>query len=243
MGLPNMFTTGLTFFIKKVLSIIVPSQIKLLLLGNTTTDGSQSHQSIANIRGVTVNPTITKFGQGSLQFDGATNYLQSVGSDDYNFGTNPFTVECYIYVTGNSLPAGGATHGTLLSSYNVTGWIFLVQGDATTTGTGLIVQVNSSQFAWPYPISQNAWHHVVWMGDGTNMYFGADGTLSSPIPYGNVTNVNSYGSLNIGALLWTIYDRYYNGNIEQLRITKGKMLYSGTTYTPPAQLNDYSMFV
>jgi len=236
-----MFTTGLTFF-KKLVSIIIPNQIQLLLLGSTTSDSSSKNRPVTNFGNVWVTTAISKFGQGSLSFDGATQYLQYPGSGDFDFGSAPFTVETFVYIAGNSIANSGATHAAILSAFNSGGWIFLVQGDGSNTGTGLIVQITSAQYSWPQTISHNQWHHVVWCGDGTNMYFGLDGVLSAPISYSGQSINGSGNPMNVGALKWLTYDRYLNGNLEQLRITKGLMLYSGSTYNVPSQLNDYSSF-
>jgi hypothetical protein len=163
-----------------------------------------------------------------MYFDGTGDYLTIPAVPSYFLGTGDFTVECWYKSTGttasNSLLVGWfpsntpgvwglKVHSTVVRfTYNVTGFV-----DITTTTN---------------VVTDTLWHHIAVSRSGTNLYIFVDGTLVS-----TTTNVSaSMGSttqpLSIG--FQTQDNTYLTGYIDDLRITKGKALYTAN-FTPPTQ--------
>ena len=89
--------------------------------------------------GVVTKQTTKKFGAASGYFPGSA-YLSCPASEDFNFGTGAFTLEGWIYLTANSATDGSGLKAAILSttmSANAGGFAFGVNGDGTTTGTGI----------------------------------------------------------------------------------------------------------
>jgi hypothetical protein len=228
----------------------------LLLQADGTGSGSQNQTFLD---GSTNNFFITRNGnttQGSFSpFSQAPgywgNYFNPSNSDELRvadnaalrLGSSDFTIECWFYMTGNSQTDGGSwVRGTLLSKVqdNNNYWnMFLNSGVGVNTGAngatfsvgvgGSFQEVSSSA-----PISQNAWHHiaVVRNGSGSNnlkIYIDgvsvATGTLSS----------NDANTGGLGVAYWNYSDAAYrfhfNGYISNARVIKGTALYTAN-FTP-----------
>ena len=84
------------------------SSVSLLLHGNgingstTITDNSPSPKTVTAVGNAQISTAQSKFGGGSIAFDGTGDYLTTPNNSDYQFGTSDFTVECWINTTDTS---------------------------------------------------------------------------------------------------------------------------------------------
>ena len=195
-------------------------------------------QTVGNVQ---IDTTTKKFGTGSLEFDGTGDYLTVLNNPAFSFGTGDFTIECWVYIAANSSPDGGGNRTAgLFSAYAASGvvsrgYTFEIEGNASTTGTGLSFYNNNSgtqiSLIATTTISQGTWHHVAVCRSGTttrlflNGSSVASGTLSNQ-------NVNSDYSITIGRLGYASYLQEFNGYIDDLRVTKGVARYT-SNFTPP----------
>lgn len=217
-------------------------------------DGLNNSVEIGEIKGHT--PTVngnakistaqSKFGGSSLLLDGTGDYLSFATSADWDFAAGDFTIECWVYISANSIPdAGGyrsASIASVWTSSSVRGWSFALVGDSTTTGTGITFDTwdtagNATIYRATVSISQGVWHHLaLTVASGTRNLF-LDGSLLSAVPSSagtGYTQANSFSNpMTIGATLNTSYPLCLNGYIDDLRITKGVARYTAT-FTPPA---------
>ncbi len=178
---------------------------------------SVGKQNLVSYGNVTTSP-IRKIGQSSLYFDGNGDYL-TASSNDFNFGTNDFTIEAWVY------PISGGTWYSIFDTRNANGsngCVFLLSSaNALYIGNG-VTSVGSANGVVPY----NVWSHVAVSRvsgtatlyvNGVNVGSGALGTSYS------LTNAR------IGA---SFDSYYYSGYIDGLRITKGVARYTAA-FTPP----------
>lgn len=201
--------------------------------GSTTfTDNSPIGNTVTAVN-TTVSTSRFKFGTGSGVFSGASNScLKLPAGATWNFSTGDWTVEMFVYVT----------------SYNAqTSRLFqTADGDLavsiymTMDNVGNLVLSASSNGVFPpnlfsgsaaTPIGLNAWTHVAYVRNGNQFtaYINGVGTLIATTAsslYYNAAAVPVIGGQ-------TTPQRSLNGNIDEVRITKGVARYTAN-FTPPA---------
>jgi hypothetical protein len=230
------------------------SQVSLLLHGNP--DGS------GNILDSSPTPkTISKFGNAAsatppsypnsnsafgnaIALDGTGDYLTVPVSSDLSFGTSDFTLECWFYIAANSSPdIGNNRNAALVSSANgFSNFMLLaILGNPTTTGTALSFQNFAAgvgnEILYTGTIAKTTWHHVavVRSGTTTSIYFNGTSVASGTLTGQAINQVNPTW---IGGLNLTGYNNWFNGYIDDLRITKGIARYTANFSVPTAQFPD-----
>jgi hypothetical protein len=193
--------------------------------GSTTfTDNSPNNFTVTSTNGAKITSSISKFGGSSGFFDGTNDYLSL--SSDTKFAistTEDYTVECWVnfrtvqdcafwQTTNNPSSADGPfwfgyATGKLLSSRHGSG---LYEVSATwTPSTGI-------------------WYHVsVTRASGTVRLF-VDGIVIA-------TNVSTQNGISFtqsgGAVGLLTTPAYFNGYLDELRVTKGVARYTGSFVT------------
>lgn len=205
--------------------------------GSTTfTDFSLNPKTMTANGNAQISTAQSKWGGSSGLFDGTGDYLSTPGSADFNFGTAPFTIEFWIRsnttqvrsaVVGQ-VPANGTTNG---------GWYITTR---IASGSNLqFTYFNGTTFvdfaASPsVGLNSNTWRHVAVCRDGVNLYLVSDGSLRRHFTTFSASQAIGSNSidLNIG---WNLFNNtYYNGYINDLRITKGICRYTGIYTVPTA---------
>ena len=172
---------------------------------------------------VVVNSSIVKYGTGSMYFDGNGDYLTTLASQDFVIGSGDFTIEAWINpanVTGNKAIAGIfiAVSG---------GWYFGLSGSTLRFSSGFVDYDGTSSMVG------NTWYHVACTKSSGLLRLFVNGSQ-----VGTTTNVSAQNwavknPLYIGVLnnetTW-----YFNGYIDDLRITKGVARYTAN-FTPETQ--------
>lgn len=178
-----------------------------------------------------------KFGTASGLLDG-NDYLTSPDSDDWDFGTGDFTVECQTMF--NALPGAGAQI-TFISHYGGTGengiWTFTMENN------GGILTLTSYIFDGGF---RNVGNHVVTLSTGVfyhfamvrvsgTIYFFCAGILvgSASCPW----NLTHAGSLVLGIGGQSNGSRCINGWIDEVLVNKGTGKWT-SNFTPP--IADYT---
>ena len=203
-----------------------PDTYTQLLIQSDTTDGSTTFTDSSS-----TGHTITaygdthhetdqkKFGDTSIHFDGTGDYLTIPAHNDWDFGTGPYTIECWIKTSAGS--------GWIINQANSdTGIRFCV--GANGTGSAGTIQMNEqvsnldSYLNGSTDISDGAWHHVVVTrgdaGSATKIY--VDGTLDAT----GSTHSKNFDNDNVMYIGTRAGHggNYFNGYIEELRISKSQ---------------------
>jgi hypothetical protein len=189
--------------------------------------------------------TQSKFGGYSAYFDGSGDYLTVPNSADFYLG-NDFTVECWFYISGNSVPdADTMRAANLVNTWGnaaaISGWALNILGSTTTTGTGLSFATWNNGVGTirnaTVSIAQGSWNHacVTCSAGVCKMFLNGVSITLTPVNVGagyalanNFTN-----NLHIGLTLSPGYPLPLNGYIDDLRITKGVARYT-SDFTPPS---------
>ena len=174
-----------------------------------------------------VSTSVVKYGTGSMKFNGTTDYLNSPISPQLVFGTGNFTIEGWFYfnsVASGQQPVSGYTAG---NNENYAWYM-------TSTG-GLAYYLSSTGNSWNIAnnvtmgtVSANTWTHIALVRNGstfTPYINGVAGTTSS-----SSSAIYSSGTgITLGAYANAFF---FNGYIDDFRITKGIARYTAN-FTPP----------
>jgi len=227
------------------------ADVKLLIHGNVGssqnfTDSSLSNHTITVGGASTHSTTQSKFSGGSIYFNGSGDYLNIPDSSDFDFGSGAFTVDCWIYFTVSTGSGyyGLAVQGRGGGSGSSSWWFGLHENKISTwlstSGSGWSTWSDDTGPA----LNDGAWHHLAWVGDGTNVKGYVDGTLYHTITQGTLNN--STRTVDIGASRNSSEDYttqafgLSQGFMDEVRIIKGVSLWT-QNFTPPARRDTLSI--
>jgi hypothetical protein len=168
-----------------------------------------------------VSTSVVKYGTGSLSFNGSASYLVDSSNSSYNFGTGDFTVEGWIYIAGYS------GYGPLIETRagaDISNWVLGIY-----SGYKLDFICADGRLTSASTVSTGAWVYIaVTRASGTVRLF-INGVLdANTASFTSAINANRANPL-IGAV---IDPYYFNGYIDDLRITNGYARYT-SNFTPP----------
>jgi len=152
-------------------------------------------------------------------FDSSDNIVVP-GSSVFNFGSNSFTLECWIY------PASiGAITQCILDAWNNAPTRFLLRINSGVlqfyANPGSSININ---YTLP---AANQWYHVACVRNGTNFRLYVDGVSRG-------TPITNAGTIAANTNSWTISrsGETYGGLISDVRIVNGTAVYTND-FTPP----------
>ena len=204
----------------------------LLLTGeNSGIYDAALKNSIQTIGDTKVRTNVTKYGTGSMYFEGTGDYLSIPHTKDIDLSSGDFTIEIWVqwisYVSGSAIlfKGGAAPYGSYL----------IYVGDALN-GTEVDFYTSISGSAWSvsglnFTINPTlgVWHHLAVTRSGNVYRTFFNGTLANSVTQaGNLISQPTtplwLGKYNAGS---TFY-----GYMDDLRITKGYARYTAN-FTPP----------
>lgn len=193
-----------------------------------------SSQHTVTAYGPTTSSTQAKFGSKSLAMTNTAGNRIVVSNDngEFNFGTDSFTIEAWVYLTAmpatNGYPGAAwvVGGGPVNSNYGM---------DIAIGSTDIIMSINyfpSLQISAAHGMSTNQWYHVAWVRNGTAFAVYVDGVEKGTATSSIAADPNLTG-IAIGAAEPTgSTDGNFPGFIDDLRITKGVARYPAS-FTPP----------
>jgi hypothetical protein len=209
------------------------SDVVLMMHGDGSFTDSSSYARTATAVGDANANGTARFGSGSLSFDGNGDYLTIPTSTSLDLG-NTYTVECWIHPASSSLTGGvvsralyyASGNGGLSSTWD--GLNFSIRGMdsfmrfyfyGTTAENEQYVDVSQSSFP------ANTWTHLAMVRNGTSGQIYANGSQVGSISSLGNTSASSQPLL-IGTWKYLVsgndtFAGYWNGRIDDLRITKG----------------------
>jgi len=228
------------------------NNVVLLLDGSgggtaTITDNSSAGNDMTNVStGVSNLSTTGPYNstQNVLDFDGTNDYLvETNASGDFTFGTDDFTIELWLKAGSSSpnetpgiLDFDFAYGGNTTSPHGVNDyWVFhQIAGSleyaffANNTSGSVTKLVNTT-------VSNTTdWNHLAITRSGSTVKMFLNGTLASTSTslVADMSSTRTDPKLFIG--FQNLSSRYWNGEIADLRITRGVARYSGS-FTPPTK--------
>lgn len=207
------------------------SSTKLLLPFNgtdgatSTTDSSTSAHTITFSGNAQLDTAQSKWGTASLLLDGSGDYVTAAASTDFEFGSDDFTIECWMRWANTN-----ANMGIFTTADNK---FYL-----TIDNNRLYFRVNESEnvILQSWTRSSGQWYHLALARDGTTTRVFVDGQVIGSGTSANPSHTNS--ALQIGK---DSFETNYNMNgwIDDFRVNKGVARYTGTFTPPEAEFADY----
>jgi len=195
--------------------------------GTTFTDSSSNNVSMTGNNGAQLDTSVYKFGTASGIFSVGA-FINTTNSALFAFGSGSFTVEAWIYRTGtsNNQAVISTRTGAQYSPFE------LILDAATVS----ILVSNAAITAWQsidsfggVSVPLNTWTHLAFVGNGTNLSLYVNGTKSTTVlaqpAWSNTTSTLYFGKGGNGN---------YQGNIDEIRVTKGVARYTAN-FTAPTQ--------
>jgi hypothetical protein len=198
----------------------------------TFTDSSQSPKTITTLNATAVTTSVKKYGTGS-----ATNFSYggiAIANGVPNFSSD-FTVECWAYFN----PCTSGCYGFLIKPDSCLwrietagGGQFMINEGGSNPPTMSVS--DGTNLSFPLP-SRSEWHHIAFVKQGTTHRIYVDGVEAhNSLPYGprsqiaasvdNVMYVGGFGGF-----------RWFDGYIDDFRVTNACRYPDGTTFTPPTE--------
>ena len=220
----------------------------ILSIGTSSTNGLDNSTFIdrsTNAHTVTTSgsPIQTTFNpyldNWSVEFpDGANKYLQVAASNDLNFGTGDFTIECWYYhlpKTASDTDRRYLIHTE--QSWNGTRWILYTGFDNNKfsfyTYQDYIANSNSPMLVSSSDPSPYQWHHIALTRSGNTFRLFINGVLeASSTRYTGSVGADTYPTFIGGGANQT--NRMLAGIVSNIRIVKGTALYT-SAFTPPTE--------
>jgi hypothetical protein len=208
----------------------------LLLLGtNTGVQDATGKNDLITVGSIKTQSNTAKYGTGAMYFDGSTGYLQNLSAINkqlFAFGSGNFTVELWVYPLSqgghgsgnndclidfrNNISGGAGVCGVLYIYNNGTSVNWFVNGAIAISGSS---------------ISNNTWNHIAVSRSGTSTKLFINGTQAGSTFSDSTVYVAS--PITIGQFYDGSGGGYFNGYIDDLRITNGVARYTAN-FTPPA---------
>jgi len=179
--------------------------------GEDLTDSVGSH-TLTNVGTTTF--TSGKYND-AFTLNGTSQYLTATSSDDYNFGSDNFTVAFWIYPKSFSATSAILFRGNYASA---SGWF----SQMSTSGTIMFRRKISSGSEGPTSsaLTLNQWNHfcVVREGTGTaDVKIYLNGSLDVSGQIQAITNTTEVLSIGYSGTAWNT-DLYFNGMIDEIQI-------------------------
>ena len=182
---------------------------------------------------------------GSVFFDGTGDCLTAPDGSDFEFGSDNFTIEAYIYYTGS--PGTGSDTYVITSKWdnqaapNDKGFILRISDDGSgdnlqwfyTTDGSTNDSTTGSTILVP-----ESWYHVAFVRNGTTGTFYIDGTAdATTVSFGSDSIRDTGNPFRIGANLESgAIDQEFQGYISNLRVCKGHAVYTENFTVPTREL-------
>ena len=166
---------------------------------------------------------------GSVVFDGTGDYLTVAASNDFDFGTNDFTMEFWV----NSTKTGRIDPIGWNYVYTNAGWAGMILNISPGSGSMAWYENANSRISGSGSWNDGSWHHIAVTRSGNSVRMFLDGTQIGS----TYTTSHSYGAASSGFIIGTMADPNTgsgptDGHISNLRLLKGTVLYT-SEFTPP----------
>ena len=208
--------------------------------GSTTfTDSSATPKTVTANGNAQISTAQSKWGVSSVYLDGNGDYLSVAHDNALNLIAGDWTIEAWVYVA--ALPASATMEivnkdGVAGTSYSQYSFFITSAGKLSTfLGNGNGVSPTGTTYTGTTTITTGTWHHVALVKSGSTCLGFLDGNQEWSAA--SATMYDGSKALRIGYQSGQPSTSYFNGYIDDIRITKGVARYTGT-FTPPAAAFD-----
>jgi hypothetical protein len=201
--------------------------------GSTTmTDSSKNNLAVTSNNGAAISTAQSKFGGSSVFFDGTNDYVSIPDNEALEPGTSDLTWEMWIKTTSSVQYA--TLYSRTPSSFSSGMWSLMINSTSSTSGDVALYMAdyvgasNLLLLTTGVSIRDDVWHHIAIVRNGSAWTCYVDGTSRATGTFsGGISNISS--GPRIGAD--EFYGRYFQGYIDEVRVTKGIARYT-SNFTP-----------
>jgi hypothetical protein len=205
------------------------------LLCNFTNAGiidNTSDNVLETVGNAQISTVQSKWGGSSMYFNGSSGFLKFPPSQNFNFGGGDFTVEFWVYRVG----AGSSGSDRIFQTAD--GDVFTAMSVFDSGGT-VNFYYSTSGSSWGTAVIgtiSNAWSHIAITRSGANLRTFLNGVNTSTNSLG--TSALFFSATQTPIIGGQTGNRFFNGYIDDFRITKGVARYVANFTPPTSQLQD-----
>jgi hypothetical protein len=214
------------------------------LLANCTNAGIPDlamQNNLETVGNAQVSTSVKKYGTGSLKFNGTTDYLYSPNNYAAYLGTGNWTIETWVYLNTLS-PANYeviANYGYEFASQTYQSWLLYINTDNTLHFAYQTGSANTDTSFGVPSISATTWAHLAIVRNGSTITAYVNGTAMSTTINIGTDNIIYRAPPSKFTLGWSGASSFFNGYLDDLRITKGLARYTANFTPPTAALPTY----
>lgn len=223
-------------------SAFTPPTVPLTAITNTSLLTSMTNASIFDYAmmnnletagNAQISTSVKKFGTGSISFDGTGDSLDIVQTTPFlSAWTGDFTIECWAYT--NNLSAQHvvwANKGTNSSGYNTA---YINTNGSIGMGKAGVNEIVSASSTW----TSGQWNHLAFVRNGSNLTIYYNGTSVATTTSASTYLTTTATGFSIGKNFQTS-TAYFNGYIDDFRVTYGLARYTANFTAPTAPFPIY----
>ena len=208
------------------LTAVTNTQLLLLTTNGAIFDNAMMND-LETVGNAQISTSVYKYGTGSMSFDGTGDYLSTLSTPNLAFGSGDFTIECWVYASS-------------LGSYNAVFAQFPINGGSASNSYTLETVGSNMEFYYCSgttlygpttlgTITTGVWIHYAICRSGSTLYPFKNGVLGTTTSITQTLN-SPTSAITVGGEV--AGGGYWNGYIDDLRITKGYARYTAN-FTPP----------
>jgi hypothetical protein len=210
------------------------------LLLNYTNAGiidNAMQNNLETVGDVKISTTQNKFGASSLYFDGTGDYCFIRNAQSFLFGSGNFTIELWAYISETSSRKYILGPGTDTASH-FDGFGVEIFGQqlcvwASSNGTSWdMIECDTAGNRGATLLSANTWYHISVTRSGNTFRTFVNGVVEKTYTSSAAIFSDATVPYNIGRTAYLSGTFYYNGYMDDLRVTKGYARYTAN-FTPP----------
>ena len=199
----------------------------LLSMTNAGIIDNAEMNNLETVGNAQISTAQSKFGGASISFDNTNSYLKQIDSPNVHFGSGDFTWECWCYA--NSYQTYDFLYCQDSSNYEL--GIYFDSSGILTASSYTAAGASNFSVASASGLSTGAWNHIALVRNGSSIKLYVNGTsVGSTTFSGNMTN-GTAANFFIGSR-YSSPTNYFNGYIDDLRITKGYARYTANFTAP-----------
>ena len=171
----------------------------------------------------------TKFGTGSIYFDGTNDSLELPNNENLIMGTGNWTIEFFMYYDQSSFSGYRTIIDQRDSTYDEIAIVIYFDEHRSLdfyTDGGMKADIPTSS------MSVRTWHHIALVKNGSTTKFYLDGTATGASDTSDTRNYVVTGNTHIGERYSNA--QYFLGYLDDFRITKGVARYI-SDFTAPTK--------
>jgi hypothetical protein len=172
----------------------------------------------------------SKWGGGSIYFNGSSSYLMGAANQQYEFGSGDFTIECWVNISASAANGGILGKGPVGSLDNSV-WSIEFPASGGTFGF-YVFAANSGAFivSSTTNIKTSTWTHIAVCKSGNNTRLFVNGTQEGST-YTTGYTISNGNNLWIGGGFYAPTTRTITGYVDDVRFTKFARYTAN--FTPP----------